>query len=61
MGCSCRTFREEHQARPCVSEAEPSSNDVRRVANEGSRGPARATSLWNATLGRGFRLANEPA
>jgi hypothetical protein len=26
MGCSCRTFREEPLARPCVSQAEPSFN-----------------------------------
>jgi hypothetical protein len=40
MGCSCRTFRKEPLARPCVSEVEPSFNDVRRIALEGSRDPA---------------------
>jgi hypothetical protein len=51
MASSCRIFREELLARPV---------SLLLGALGGSRDPARATSLWTATLGRGSRLRDEP-
>src|SRR5262249_16451823 len=52
MGCSCRMFREEPLARPCVCWAEPfiKNRVSEEIAEEGSRNPA----LWES--GRGSRF-----
>src|SRR5262245_21548864 len=53
----CRTFREEHSPRPgCLPGGSPPS-----TLCEGSRDPARAPPFTHHTLGRGFRLREEPA
>jgi hypothetical protein len=51
MASSCRIFREELLARPV---------SLLLGALGGSRDPARATSLWTATLGRGSRWQPNP-
>jgi hypothetical protein len=54
MGCSCRMFREEPLARPCVSLTEPSNNRPNPL-DEGSRDPR----PWES--GRGSRLGDNPS
>jgi hypothetical protein len=54
MGCSSLTFREEPLAHVIRSRSGA-------LSDEGSRDPARESSLWIATLGRGSRLRAEPA
>jgi hypothetical protein len=55
MGCSCRAFREEPLARPCVSQAEPSFN-AGRIARGFPGAPPPWQDLQGDTLGRGSRL-----
>jgi len=64
MGCSCRTFREEPLARPCVSQEEPSQHKSPQTRTRGFPRPrslprTRAGfSFWRMTRrrhGRPFR------